>query len=1268
MHDHKSTGGNMIRHELDALWSPAGMCVRVRRTLVMSASAAVIVFYAAYGGLGVPPARAANLVPANTAAADVYTTDYNATHQGADRWQNLLIQATLQSYYLSNPSATTQQLEEAGEQLNQAITAARTSLNGQYDLSFNMGTTGKALLDVALSAGNVFTGGAASSAADLVKAAINAEREISTVPGENDIGGSASYLAAIDNQTQYWQTNPQADNILATSYALANGGTAPDGNTYTGDPVFAQAIDYFNLQKTSTSTGSNCAITSSVEQCVTSSPAVHSEFETYGWINNSTNEIKSTILTATGALQLENEETQALITQGFANLDASISAANKTLQTLTEGQNALAGNLGSFIEKYNYNEQARKQQEEKSAKAQKEKAEQEVQAKAAAAGVQLLGKFATAAFGPEAGHDVEVAGNAGIQIFGAISSIVGVCSGTVSPLALATAGSSLAGAVSSIAGLFGSKEPTPTQLILNQIKQTQVEIKELGKVTEERFDRVDAALNTLFKTLNEDFAEINTRLGKIEVGLDELKKSLADLQLSVDGLSRNVHEELDAESLRPFFEKEDEGLQWSEINEAHPQLPEEKYDEFNSAFFVQATTFPFQAPGIPIRDLPEPLAPENVLRELEYPLEQDLDYLGEVAEQDLHVTAFHSKLPNPREWALGAEAYAELATEWPEWAANSPHSKRFEEVEAVGRELQSELTSLGHNEGLFTKLVSNAREAASTLDERLGHDEAEFLKTAGSGATPTTFAALDDGPVPYPHVSKLYSACYGEQEGELSVYLPAPVGLENGEELYGYGGSGLSYEPYAEALGLGKADNCVQLTWSGNKVVFHLVTEFLPPGLGVSPYELFEFQFETAQEFSHGGEAPNVFIYPVSKACGDCKDAWDDDGIKAEFERGLQFVRNMPQRCVKTTCSPGLEEFQAMLNEKQVGDLDKLDQLLAADVTSQDTEAVEDNAVMAGADRMLADFTQLAFPTELDSDETLRALIEGPEAVAELGSVKEAAQLQEEEVNTGCNACATEPAYMRLNRRDEQALQLLAEKFAKSDAAVPTVGERAAENSMATAAEEFEELPAGTTEEQPLITDTLVNLEFASKQATAFAEAEGAQGSGGSGTSGLVETHGGAGSSGTSGLVETHGGGGSGEVHVLAYQAPVLSGLSVDPRAIVAGNKKRRHSRTETRISYRDSEAATTTVTVEREEPGRRKGQACVAPTKSSHAERQRCMRFVRVGRLTHDDDAGTNVIVFDGRINGHVLAPGRYRVALVARDTDGLVSKVVMTTLEIIA
>jgi uncharacterized delta-60 repeat protein len=115
----------------------------------------------------------------------------------------------------------------------------------------------------------------------------------------------------------------------------------------------------------------------------------------------------------------------------------------------------------------------------------------------------------------------------------------------------------------------------------------------------------------------------------------------------------------------------------------------------------------------------------------------------------------------------------------------------------------------------------------------------------------------------------------------------------------------------------------------------------------------------------------------------------------------------------------------------------------------------------------------------------------------------------------------------------------------------------------------------------------------------------------------------------------------------VAGAAPALTAFAISPpnfpAALRGGSIARK---TGAVISYKDSVAATTTFTVSRAMPGRKRGKRCVKPTRSN-ARAKRCTRYVRVrGSFKRVDKTGANRFRFTGRVARKALTPGRYRLS----------------------
>jgi alpha-tubulin suppressor-like RCC1 family protein len=119
---------------------------------------------------------------------------------------------------------------------------------------------------------------------------------------------------------------------------------------------------------------------------------------------------------------------------------------------------------------------------------------------------------------------------------------------------------------------------------------------------------------------------------------------------------------------------------------------------------------------------------------------------------------------------------------------------------------------------------------------------------------------------------------------------------------------------------------------------------------------------------------------------------------------------------------------------------------------------------------------------------------------------------------------------------------------------------------------------------------------------------------------------------------------------------PVLSVLTLSPprfRAAPAGptalpTAARKYG---TLLSYHDTQAAVTTISVQRPTAGTLKHRRCVTLPKRAKPRPRHCTPYLTITSFTHDDHAGLNRLRFTGRVARHKLPPGRYRLLAIARN-----------------
>jgi virginiamycin B lyase len=88
-------------------------------------------------------------------------------------------------------------------------------------------------------------------------------------------------------------------------------------------------------------------------------------------------------------------------------------------------------------------------------------------------------------------------------------------------------------------------------------------------------------------------------------------------------------------------------------------------------------------------------------------------------------------------------------------------------------------------------------------------------------------------------------------------------------------------------------------------------------------------------------------------------------------------------------------------------------------------------------------------------------------------------------------------------------------------------------------------------------------------------------------------------------------------------------------------------------LTFTLSEAATLKLQVSAPRPGRRVKGNCTAPGKANR-HKPACRRYVSLGTLSYKAKAGANRFPFSGRVAGHTLKPGAYRLSVIALDAAG--------------
>jgi hypothetical protein len=327
--------------------------------------------------------------------------------------------------------------------------------------------------------------------------------------------------------------------------------------------------------------------------------------------------------------------------------------------------------------------EAREKREKAVADAQETQRVQQLKLQAAGSSVYLLSTAAKLLGSPEAAEKISVAGNAGIKIAKAFIDFNDNSgeNGKTTALAGAILTGDLVGAAFEIFSLFGDSGPSMDQQILDQVNKLGEQIAELGQVMEHRFDRIDQTLNQIYKEMNSRFDDISNQIDNLSAQLDQARASLQRLEIGLNRLDQNMQTYMDALGRRSLTLNLNLTLDWTGPMQWNVGSP--NWVDTSNYYHHWSTVVSRDA--IQVGPVGRPVGDTDVIDQLiQYSYDQNndkpvkdpvgnthLDYnlnylLRDVVERKFGLPALtngvsNANLANPRDWAIAANAYYDLA-------------------------------------------------------------------------------------------------------------------------------------------------------------------------------------------------------------------------------------------------------------------------------------------------------------------------------------------------------------------------------------------------------------------------------------------------------------------------------------------------------------------------------------------------------------------------------------------------------------------------------
>lgn len=309
----------------------------------------------------------------------------------------------------------------------------------------------------------------------------------------------------------------------------------------------------------------------------------------------------------------------------------------------------------------------------------------------------------------KAARDIQVLGAAGVQVATSFEAIAAGLMAALKPdekgnrdfskffnAGTLVATGNMVQATMTLASLFAGGS-SPEDQIAEQLGALRQDVAKLGVAMHERFDRVDYALNRIYGEMLAGFERISEKLTEIHGAVADLHTDLRGLGEQLAGLE----DVLGAEARRVVVRGIDRA-------ESDNSMTLETFKELENLFYSWADVHAFDdaATGGDNR----PVDDADLLIELrKSSVDRNLKYLGAVAVENFGLAnPFDDAAMNPVDWALGAGAYAQLISDWPEYARRMKVGPRLARIAQHGERLRKGLAATAVQDETDASLLRSA--------------------------------------------------------------------------------------------------------------------------------------------------------------------------------------------------------------------------------------------------------------------------------------------------------------------------------------------------------------------------------------------------------------------------------------------------------------------------------------------------------------------------------------------------------------------------------
>lgn len=291
--------------------------------------------------------------------------------------------------------------------------------------------------------------------------------------------------------------------------------------------------------------------------------------------------------------------------------------------------------------------------------------------------------------------------------------------------------------------LFTDDAPSRDKMFLDKLETLKDQVKAVRIEMHERFDRIDRALNDIYEKVDSGLSRIMFQTGIISGNVKSIQADLYKVGSYLNRLDQHLFESIENLSFQPLQESINYFLNYKARLGQLPLHGGKGYADFENVFYTWAKDLSRQSPQVSpfsgrMFDAP------SLLDELRYPVEENINYIakaiGAMAQQDpdiLPLTSEPYRLANLNVWALAAQSYVRLASDWPEYFLGSAtFLDRLKRIRDVGEELKQALRTivcvetknrLRANYSLFDKLIDDYEQKQNTVKEQYFKMEAFYI-------------------------------------------------------------------------------------------------------------------------------------------------------------------------------------------------------------------------------------------------------------------------------------------------------------------------------------------------------------------------------------------------------------------------------------------------------------------------------------------------------------------------------------------------------------